>query len=107
MRGELAEKIAHKAPLGFFEKVEAVEPGFVNFWLSRKTIWEEFGKIAEGHGTWDMGHGKKETVIVEYSSVNIAKPFHLGHFRNTIIGDALANILGFLGYKVVRWNYPR
>ena len=48
---------------------------------------------------------KKETVIVEYSSPNVAKPMHVGHLRSTIIGDALANIYEFLGYKVIRWNY--
>jgi arginyl-tRNA synthetase len=102
---ELAKKIVHKAPFEFFEKVEAAEPGFINFWLSKKTIWEEFQKAAATKEYGRSDRGKKKTVIVEYSSVNIAKPFHLGHFRTTIIGDALANLLAFSGYNVVRWNY--
>jgi arginyl-tRNA synthetase len=101
----LAVKIAAAAPAGFFEKVEAVAPGFVNFWLSAKTIQEAFSKIAKEreYGTSDIG--KKKTVIVEYSDVNIAKIMNLGHFRTTIIGAALGNILEFSGYKVIRWNY--
>ncbi|MCR4260842.1 MAG: arginine--tRNA ligase, partial [Candidatus Colwellbacteria bacterium] len=47
----------------------------------------------------------KETVIVEYSAPNIAKPMHVGHLRSTIIGDAIANVFEFTGYSVVRWNY--
>ena len=51
----------------------------------------------------DQGEGK--TVIVEYSSPNIAKPFHIGHIRTTVIGNALANIYDFLGFNVVRINH--
>ena len=101
----LSAKILATAPAGFFEKVEAVPPGFVNFWLSAKTIQGAFSKVAseKEYGRSDIG--KKKTVIVEYSDVNIAKVMNLGHFRTTIIGVALANILEFAGYKVVRWNY--
>ncbi len=101
----LAEKIKKAAPVGFFEKVEAVPPGFVNFWLSKKTLQEEFRDVA-GEKEYGRGSiGAKKTVIVEYSDPNIAKMMHVGHLRTTIIGDALANILAASGYKVVRWNY--
>jgi len=102
---DLAAKIAKAAPENFFEKVLAAPPGFINFWLSAETLQNEFARAAgeENFGRGDAGNGK--TAIVEYSSVNVAKPFHLGHFRNTIIGDALANVLEFSGYKIVRWNY--
>jgi len=102
---ELAAKIADVAPKGFFEKVEAAPPGFVNFWLTKGTLQKEFSKIA---GEKDFGKsnvGGKRTVIVEYSQPNIGKMMHVGHLRTTIIGDALANIFEYLGYKVVRWNY--
>lgn len=105
-----AEKIKsallESAPKNFFEKIDVVAPGFINFWLSKETIQVEFGRIAKAGETWgkeNIGHG--ENVIVEYSSPNIAKPMHVGHFRSTIIGDALANIHKALGYKVIRWNY--
>ena len=105
LANELAKTITSSAPSGFFSKVEAIQPGFINFWLSPRTIQEEFQKIAKDKhfGESDMGGGK--TAIVEYSQPNIAKKMHVGHLRTTIIGDALANILDALGYRVIRWNY--
>jgi arginyl-tRNA synthetase len=102
---QITATILQKAPQGFFDNVEAVQPGFINFWLSKEAIQEEFARIAREKKFGTSNVGKKEKVILEYSSVNIAKPFHLGHFRNTIIGQALANIFEALGYRVVRWNY--
>lgn len=102
---DYAEKITAAAPAGFFKKVEAAAPGFINFWLSDKTLQAEFKRIAadNDYGKGDVGKGK--TVIVEYSQPNIAKKMHVGHMRTTIIGAALANILEASGYRVVRWNY--
>lgn len=109
-----AEKIklilGEAAPKNFFERIDVVTPGFINFWLSKETIQGEFLRIAKaGDPTSSRKPGlrraRKETVIVEYSSPNIAKPMHVGHFRSTIIGDAIANIHKALGYKVIRWNY--
>jgi arginyl-tRNA synthetase len=102
---DYAAQIASKAPAGFFQKVEAVAPGFINFWLSEKVIQDELEKVsrAKNFGAGSVGHQK--TAIVEYCSPNIAKELHVGHLRNTMIGSALANILEFSGYTVVRWNY--
>jgi arginyl-tRNA synthetase len=102
---ELAGKIASAAPGGFFEKVEAVPPGFINFWCSKETIQSEFAAIQKqkDFGKGDAGKGK--TIIVEYSQPNIGKMLHVGHLRTTIIGDALANIFECSGYEVIRWNY--
>lgn len=102
---EYAAQICAAAPAGFFQKVEAAAPGFINFWLSEKKIQDEFKKIAadKKYGAGNIGKGK--TVIVEYSQPNIAKKMHVGHMRTTIIGAALANILELSGYRVVRWNY--
>jgi len=102
---ELAVKIGAAAPAGFFEKVEAAAPGFINFWLNSETVQDVFREIARKKEFGKSDIGKRKTVIIDYSGVNIAKPFHLGHFRNTIIGAALANIYEALGYHVVRWNY--
>ncbi|HVO28662.1 MAG TPA: arginine--tRNA ligase [Candidatus Paceibacterota bacterium] len=105
LAGELAAAIAKNAPAGFFGKVEAAPPGFINFWLSKKTLQNELARVARDRkfGAGNIGAGKK--VIVEYSSPNIAKTLNVGHLRNTIIGDALANIFEILGYRVIRWNY--
>lgn len=102
---DYAEKIAAAAPAGFFHKVEAAAPGFINFWLSNKTIQDGFAHVAREKRYGENDAGKGKTVIVEYSQPNIAKKMHVGHMRTTIIGDALANIFEFSGWRVVRWNY--
>ena len=89
-----------------FEKVEAASPGFVNFYVSKEATAKELQEIVKAGNKWGKAkQPKKDTVIVEYSAPNVAKPMHIGHLRSTIIGDALANLYEFLGYKVVRWNY--
>ena len=89
-----------------FERVEAVSPGFINIWIKPKAIqgaFQDILKDEKNFGRSKIGKGKK--VIIEYSQPNIAKRMHAGHIRSTIIGDALANIYEFAGYKVIRWNY--
>ncbi len=88
------------------DKVKAAAAGFVNFYLKKSVLQNELRLMhwrGTTYGRSTFGKGKK--AIVEYSSPNIAKPMHIGHIRTTIIGDALANIHEFLGYKVIRWNY--
>ncbi|MEK7195549.1 MAG: arginine--tRNA ligase, partial [Patescibacteria group bacterium] len=103
---EFAEKIRVDAPAGFFEKVEAMAPGFINFWLSPDVLAEEFKRIHANLKNFGKSEaGRSKTIIVEYSQPNIAKKMHVGHLRTTIIGDALANILELVGHKVIRWNY--
>lgn len=87
-------------------KAEVAGAGYINFFLKPEFLQAELKRIhehREHYGRQDIGQGK--SVIVEYSSPNIAKPMHIGHLRSTIIGDALANIYEALGYKVIRWNY--
>ncbi|MBQ9890152.1 MAG: arginine--tRNA ligase [Firmicutes bacterium] len=89
-----------------FEKVEPVN-AFVNMFINkeffvRSTLTEVFSK-GSFFGSTDLGVGKK--VIVEFSSPNIAKPFHIGHIRTTVIGNSLYKIFDFLGYDVVRINH--
>lgn len=106
---ELATKIVHtileKNP-EFIERVEVAGPGFINFFLSKKYFVDTISSIRkedETYGSSTLGDGR--TVIVEFSSPNIAKPFTIGHLRSTIIGDALARILSFSGYSVLRDNH--
>lgn len=101
--GEIVKKIP---PSNLIEKVEAVKPGFINIWLSKDYLSRQLNeamKKKEAFGKNSNGEGKK--VIVEYSSPNIAKPFTIAHFRSTIIGDAIANILAFNGFEVLRDNH--
>ena len=87
-----------------FEKVEQVN-AYVNMFISKAEFSEvTLGAAMDpGYGSSDEGKGK--TVIVEYSSPNIAKPFHIGHIRTTIIGDSIYRLYKELGYDVVRLNH--
>ena len=100
---DIAEKISGN-PL--FEKVEQVN-AYVNIFISRSAYIEDVVKEANGKGAdfgkSDLGAGKK--VIVEYSSPNIAKPFHIGHIRSTVIGNSIYKIFDCLGYDTVRINH--
>ena len=101
---EVAETL--KGQLSLPEADIQVAPnGFLNFFLKPEFLQEQLAEISlnNKYGSSQEGNGK--TVIVEYSSPNIAKPMHIGHLRSTIIGDALANVYENLGYKVIRWNY--
>ena len=89
-----------------FSKVENVN-AYVNFFIDRAyfaadVIKEVSGK-GDSYGRSDVGNGKK--VIVEYSSPNIAKPFHIGHIRSTVIGNALYKLYDATGYDTVRINH--
>lgn len=103
---EFAQKLKAADKKGMFEKIEAVKPGFINFWLAKEFLQKGLVSIAKKPkeiGVSKIGKGKR--VIIDHASTNIAKPLHVGHLRTTIIGAALANIHETLGYKVIRWNY--
>ena len=100
---ELAERVSGNE---LFEKVEQVN-AYVNIFVSKsaflKETLEEVLEKKDDYGRSDIGAGKK--VIVEYSSPNIAKPFHIGHIRSTVIGNSIYKIYDFLGYDTVRINH--
>ena len=89
-----------------FEKVEQVN-AYVNFFINRAyfsaELIKEVTEQADKYGCSDVGQGRK--VIVEYSSPNIAKPFHIGHIRSTVIGNAIYNLYKTIGYDAIRINY--
>ena len=88
------------------EKVESIS-GYLNFFVSKAKIVEnaidKFNKQKEDYGKLDLGEGK--TILVEYSSPNIAKPFHIGHLKTTIIGNSLKNIYKNCGFKTISLNH--
>ena len=102
----IAEEMASSIDSKYFEKVES-KGAYINFFTNKealsKTVVEEILKEKENYGKSKLG--KDKTIIVEYSSPNIAKPFHIGHIRTTIIGDSLKKIHKFLGYNVVSINH--
>ena len=100
---DIAEKIRGNA---LFEKVENVN-AYVNMFIDKAyfamNTLEDVVAKGDLFGRQDIGGGK--TVIVEYSSPNIAKPFHIGHIRSTVIGNAIYKLYDAIGYKVVRINH--
>ena len=97
-----------KEKLELVEEIEKVEVagGYLNFFINKATLAKEvLGEISktEQYGKSIVGEGKN--IIVEYSSPNIAKPFHIGHLRTTGIGQALYNIYKYLGYNVTGINH--
>ncbi|WP_297378220.1 arginine--tRNA ligase [uncultured Helcococcus sp.] len=89
-----------------FTEIKAVGP-YINFYLDQdkfnEVVLTEVFKEKDKYGSSDLGKGK--TITIDYSSTNIAKPFHIGHIRSTVIGDSLKRILRFLSYDVVAINY--
>jgi len=87
------------------EKPEIAGPGFLNFRLKPEYL---AGQLAHLRGDPRLGipaASTPETVVIDYSSPNIAKEMHVGHLRSTILGDALARIYCFLGHKVIADNH--
>ena len=100
---ELAEKIA--VP-DFVQKVE-VKGAYLNFFLDAGVFAREVLEAVEQaglqYGSSTEGAGK--TIVIDYSSPNIAKPFHVGHLRSTVIGNALYHIFQALGYHAIGINH--
>jgi arginyl-tRNA synthetase len=84
-----------------FEEIEVAGGGFLNFKLSRDFVIQEFARFDPER----FNRGKKETILIEYSSPNIGKPLSIAHIRSTIIGDSLARIHRWLGYRVITDNH--
>ncbi|MHC4660235.1 MAG: arginine--tRNA ligase [Planctomycetota bacterium] len=104
---EIAAELAGKIqPSGLIERVEASGP-YVNFYRNRveftRRIIDECRRKAEKYGAG--GSGADKNVVVDYSSPNIAKPFHVGHLRSTIIGAALKRLFESQGYSVIGINH--
>lgn len=100
---DLAESIEAK------DEISKVMPlgGYVNFFVNKSQLAENVIKDVltkkENYGHSDLGEGK--AVVIDFSSPNIAKPFHIGHIRTTVIGNALYKIYDSQGYNVVRVNH--
>lgn len=103
----IAEELANAIKSNtYFEKVEQAG-GYVNFYTHKATLVHETIKDVfekkEKYGSSDLGRDKN--VIVEFSSPNIAKPFHIGHIRSTVIGSSINRIYKFLGFNTIAINH--
>lgn len=103
----IAQEIASKIEKSdLISKIETVN-AYINFYVSKdifvKEILNKVLNEKEEYGKKNIGEGKK--IVIDYSSPNIAKPFHVGHLRSTVIGNALYNIFNALGYNSIGINH--
>lgn len=102
---EFAQKILDNADLtGIADKSEIAGPGFINIFLKQEWLAKEADEALQARD-FGIKTTNPQTVVVDYSSPNVAKEMHVGHLRSTIIGDAVVRTLEFLGNKVIRANH--
>ncbi len=103
---ELAQGIVDKLSLdGIAEKIEIAGPGFINIFLDHNWLATQVADAANDARLNIPSKTAPQTVVVDYSSPNLAKEMHVGHLRSTIIGDAIVRVLNFMGDKVIRQNH--
>ncbi len=103
---EIKEKI--EQDIEQIEEIEKVEisGGYLNFYINKETlVTEVLNEIAKNEEYGKSNIGKGKNIVIDYSAPNIAKPFHIGHLRSTVIGAALYNIYKILGYNVIGINH--
>ena len=102
---EFAQSVLDKAKLqDIAEKTEIAGPGFINIFLKNTWLAENINRAVQDPKL-GVHNPEKQTVVVDYSSPNVAKEMHVGHLRSTIIGDAVVRTLEFLGNHVIRANH--
>ena len=102
---EFAQNVLDKADLqDIAEKTEIAGPGFINIFLKNSWLAENINRAVQDPKL-GVHNPEKQTVVVDYSSPNVAKEMHVGHLRSTIIGDAVVRTLEFLGNHVIRANH--
>ncbi len=102
---ELAQKVVDALDLeGIAEKVEIAGPGFINIHLAPEFLARR-SEAALKDARLGVTLPAKQTVVIDYSSPNLAKEMHVGHLRSTIIGDSIARVLSFMGHDVIRQNH--
>ncbi len=100
------QEIASAIKSDILERVE-VKNGFINFWIKKEVLEKLISDIVkQGIKIFQNKIKNKETIVVEYSSPNIAKPLGIHHLGSTIIGQALVDILRFVGFKVISLSFP-
>ena len=103
---EIAQELAARLEgMPWLEKVEVAGPGFVNLRLSGAWLSDRIEEAFKDERIGVERPGKGQTVVVDFSSPNVAKPMHIGHVRSTILGFALDRIHRFLGFDVIADNH--
>ncbi len=111
----LAQQVLQAAqlPTELVGKAEIAGPGFINLWLNDQRLLRELNQLAQRqfnpfmplHDTNGHLDAHPYTVVIDYSSPNLAKEMHVGHLRSTIIGDALVRLHQFVGHRVIKRNH--
>ena len=103
---DIAQKIKEKLKDNkFIEKVEVIEPGFLNFFISKLYLLEILQKVSIEKENYGKSKGDKKRLMVEFAHPNTHKIFHIGHLRNISIGESLVRLLEAVGNEVIRTNY--
>jgi len=103
---DIAEEIVAAARMeDIAESLSVAGPGFINVGLKAEYLAGRLADLAEDERVGVPVTDVPQTVVVDYSSPNVAKEMHVGHIRSTAIGDAIARVLGFLGHRVIRQNH--
>ncbi len=103
---ELAARIADKVPLqDLCSEIEVAGPGFINLRLRDDVILREVNQLLTDERLGVEAANPPRTIVIDYSSPNVAKPMHVGHLRSSVIGDSLYRTLKFLGHRVISDNH--
>ncbi|MFB1010258.1 MAG: arginine--tRNA ligase, partial [Thiopseudomonas sp.] len=103
---DLAEKILAALPQDAqISKAEIAGPGFINFYQNHAALAQRLDAALNDAKLGVPAASPLQKIVVDLSSPNLAKEMHVGHLRSTIIGDAVARVLEFLGHDVIRQNH--
>lgn len=103
---EIAETLSAALPESpLIEKTEIAKPGFINFTLSAPYLGEQAARLLTDALAASRDLLKGQSIVIDYSSPNVAKTMHIGHFRATITGDAICRMLRFAGAQVISDNH--
>ena len=103
---EIADQAIQAAgPHPWVERCEVAGAGFINIFLRTEWLADRLQEIEADTKLGTPAAGKGRTVVLDYSSPNVAKPMHIGHIRSTVIGNALDRLHRFLGYRVIADNH--
>lgn len=102
---DIAEKLVEAVNVDdIAEQLEVAGPGFINIHLSQEWLSQQV-EHALSDERLNIDSQTRQTMVVDYSSPNLAKEMHVGHLRSTIIGDSVAKVLEFLGHDILRQNH--